>query len=138
MIVVVCSVVVERNGKYLFVCEKKQEAKGKYGLPGGQLEHAETLLECARRELQEETGYDAEHLSLVSITHKPFTHKHNSVVRFVYRASGPVQTNKSTELQTTWLTEAEAAELNQAGRIRGEDVLDTLGANNRDLTVRTY
>ena len=56
MIIVVCSVIVRRHDKFLMIQEEKEEAVGKYGLPGGKLEHGETLEEGARRELEEETG----------------------------------------------------------------------------------
>jgi len=40
----------------------------KYCLPGGKLEHNETLLDCAVRELSEETGIVLSHSELKSVT----------------------------------------------------------------------
>ena len=37
-------------------------AAGMWGLPGGHAESGESMLDCARRELREETGYDASDL----------------------------------------------------------------------------
>lgn len=138
MIVVVCSVIAEQNGKFLLVCEKKAEAKSKYGLPGGRLEPGETLVACAQRELVEETGYGAKDLRLVSITHKPTTHVGNSVVRFVYRADEVEKASEVSELQTAWLNIEEIMALSQDGRVRGSDVLDLLGSDEQGLTVSTY
>lgn len=138
MIVVVCSVVAERDGKFLLVRERKAEAMGKYGLPGGQLEQGETLVQCAQREFTEETGLTPAHLVLTAITHKPATRAGNSVVRFVYRADSVEPTDVSAELHVSWLSKAEILTLSRSGRIRGADVLDLLEADGQDLTVSTY
>ena len=37
---------------------------GMWGLPGGHAELGESMLDCARRELREETGYDASDLRI--------------------------------------------------------------------------
>lgn len=47
---IICST---RDGKYLLVCGKKS---GKWSFPKGHMESGETALECARRELYEESG----------------------------------------------------------------------------------
>jgi len=141
MIVVVCSVVAEHNKKFLLVSEKKNEAEGKYGLPGGQLEHGETLEECAEREFKEETGYDAGEIELFTITHKPATQHGNSVIRFVYKTASAVISQRSpAELQTVWLDRDEIIALSQEGLLRGADVLDVLDATSKELTItiKTY
>ncbi|WP_371380979.1 NUDIX domain-containing protein [Sporomusa aerivorans] len=58
--VVHVSTLIERNGKYLFVREKKTNAYGKYNLPGGHLELGEPIADGARREVREEVGFDVE------------------------------------------------------------------------------
>lgn len=66
-----------------------------YELPAGKIEIGETPLDCAYRELKEETGYSAENLKLI---HKYYTTPgfSNQMV-FIYLAQGIVPGEKSLE-----------------------------------------
>ncbi|MCP4643780.1 MAG: NUDIX hydrolase [bacterium] len=56
---IACSVVVVNDaGEILLVREGDVRVHGKYNLPGGHSEDGESALDCARRELREETGLD--------------------------------------------------------------------------------
>lgn len=55
---IVCGVVIERNGKYLLVQERRPDVYGKWNLPAGYVDEGETLEEAAIREAKEETGFD--------------------------------------------------------------------------------
>ena len=48
-------VLYEKDGQFLSVSRKDDPTD--FGLPGGKLDEDETLIQCARRELLEETGY---------------------------------------------------------------------------------
>ncbi len=48
-----CAIVVRRGGAILLQLKKKY---GQWEIPGGKLDGAETALQCATRELEEETG----------------------------------------------------------------------------------
>ncbi|HEX3095950.1 MAG TPA: NUDIX hydrolase [Patescibacteria group bacterium] len=51
---------VMNDGKILMI-EEEQPGREKYlSTPGGRMDEGETVLECAKRELHEETGYEAE------------------------------------------------------------------------------
>jgi 8-oxo-dGTP diphosphatase len=61
------SACVWRDGKVLLVERGKEPWKGKWSLPGGSLEFGETVREAARRELEEETGIEADLVKLVDV-----------------------------------------------------------------------
>ncbi|MBD8006936.1 NUDIX domain-containing protein [Bacillus norwichensis] len=52
----VCGLVLDQNGRWLVVKKKYGGAKGKWTLPAGFVEPAETLDEAVEREILEETG----------------------------------------------------------------------------------
>jgi len=64
--VVGCLAVARRGDKILLVRRNKLPGIGKWGFPGGHLEMGETVLDCAVRELREETGIAAEAVSVLT------------------------------------------------------------------------
>jgi 8-oxo-dGTP diphosphatase len=140
MIVIVATVIAEKDGKFLFVEEVKPEAAGMYGLPGGQLEAGELLEDCARREFAEETCYTVGDLTLASVVHKPLTQHNNTVMRFFYTGTVNDTVREKGELKTRWLDHNEIRDLAEQGMIRGKDVYSVLSAPDTPglLTVRTF
>jgi 8-oxo-dGTP diphosphatase len=59
---VVIVAVVEGRRKVLLIRRRKPPFKGRWAIPGGFVESHEPLEVAARRELQEETGLEPEHL----------------------------------------------------------------------------
>ena len=62
-----CSVLVQRDTEILLVKRGKAPFIGAWSLPGGTHEAGETLEECAKRELLEETGLMAEALEFAVV-----------------------------------------------------------------------
>ena len=77
--------IIRRDGKILLAKRKSKHGKATWGFPGGKLEFNETLEECARRELLEESGLAAEKLFLAAVTNDIFaeTGKHYVTIFFV-------------------------------------------------------
>lgn len=76
--------VSNENGLLLFGLRARGFGAGTWGLPGGHLEVGETLLECAARELLEETGLIGLDGSVIGLTDPdPRTNYHMQIaVRF--------------------------------------------------------
>ena len=62
------AVIVIKDGKVLLGKRKNSHGEGTWAFPGGHLELNESIEECARREVSEETG-----ISIKNIRYGPFT-----------------------------------------------------------------
>ena len=122
------------DGRVIMI-RQYRHAAGKvfYELPAGTLAPGESALNCARRELAEETGYQAEHVRLLFSTY--LSPGYSSEIIHVFLASGLHQTTQGAlaedehlELVVLPLTEAVAmvgrGEVQNAAAICG-----LLGAN---------
>lgn len=67
---VAATIVLRRDGAALLQHRDDKpglRASGMWGFPGGHAETGESMLDCARRELREETEYDASDLQFLSV-----------------------------------------------------------------------
>ena len=62
------AVILIRDGRVLLGKRKHGHGAGTWQFPGGHLEYGESIADCARRELFEETG-----LSVINLRNGPFT-----------------------------------------------------------------
>ena len=63
---ITCDVAYFWNNKLLILKRSIEPEKGKYSLPGGNLNPDELLVDCAKRELYEETKLKVDELTLIS------------------------------------------------------------------------
>lgn len=61
-------VMVFKEGKVLLGRRKNSHGAGEYGCQGGHLEHLESIEECARREVREETGIEIENIKFLCMS----------------------------------------------------------------------
>ena len=79
--------VVVRDGAMLMVRRGKEPAKGLWSLPGGRLEHGESLVEAAAREVLEETGLEVKVSDLLGV-YEALGDTHYVVLDYIGEAVG--------------------------------------------------
>ncbi len=79
---VACEIFILKNNRLLLGKRKNCYGAGSWGLPGGHLEYGEKLIDCARRELQEELGIQDATLTLATIVDDPREDQHYVHVTF--------------------------------------------------------
>lgn len=122
MIVAVCSAILLKGDKACLVKEVKAVAAGLWGLPGGKLEEGESLQDCVRREVVEETGLLLQKVRLVKIVNKPNTKEGNTIIKFVFASEDFSVSNKPGEHEHEFLPIAEIESLQSQDMIRGKEV----------------
>ncbi len=83
---VVCSNIIEKDGRFLFVKESKDIAKDRFSLPAGRLEFGESLVEGAIREAKEETGLDIKPVNLIGIYQRPLSSEDSNTTIFCFHS----------------------------------------------------
>lgn len=81
-----CSTIIEQSGALLLVQEGNDPA-GRFNLPGGGPKNRESLVDCAVREVREETNLEVSLDYLVGIYQCLRTEAQNNLTRFVFAAS---------------------------------------------------
>mgnify|MGYP001578970610 FL=1 len=128
-ILVAAACIVEQDGKYLMIQEGHQFAAGMWSHPAGLVEKGERLADAARREVQEETGYEVEIIGVLAVTnlqkvafrdyHSP--HQHVLKVTFAGRLVGTPAGEREAEIKDVqWLTKEEI--LARAEQLRDKDI----------------
>jgi 8-oxo-dGTP diphosphatase len=72
-------VLIWRDGKILLGKRLKDPGKGEYAWPGGHLEYMESIEECAKREVMEETGMEITNVRFVRLVNM----KHYDPIHYV-------------------------------------------------------
>ncbi len=72
-----------RQGQVLLIKRDKAPAQGLWSVPGGKLEAGESLIECCRREVKEETGLAVEVVSIAAVVDRRIENFHYVIVDFL-------------------------------------------------------
>jgi 8-oxo-dGTP pyrophosphatase MutT (NUDIX family) len=119
--------VVHDRGRFLIV-EEDVRGEVRFNQPAGHLERGESLLDAARREALEETGWDVELESFIGVRQYESPEHAAHIVRFAFAARPlrhhPERALDEGILRTHWFGYAEIANL--GGRLRSPLVLHTL------------
>lgn len=121
-------IAVFHDGKVLLIKRGKTPGKGLYALPGGFVNQNETLLECALRELKEETGLVIKNDNIVSANNinvffngffdKPNRSRRGRVITAMYRVNLPSNyditlTTGDDASSAEWITLGYALDMNK-------------------------
>ena len=100
---IIVGVCIKKDGKILMVQEARKDVYKMWNFPMGHLDNGETIFEGAKREAKEETGYDVELTSIVSIQN--FTNSDNIKITFNANIiSGDISYDKNEVLDVKWLS----------------------------------
>ena len=108
--------IIEKEDKLLLIQEKSEKVKGKWNLPGGALNIDEDIIECAKREGEEETGFKIELSYLVGVYNQLVHSKRGNLVLFIFKSDtsgGKLTHNKEEVLDIKWFSFEEIEDLNE-------------------------
>ncbi|MGR8920885.1 MAG: NUDIX hydrolase [Gammaproteobacteria bacterium] len=124
---VVTATVVERDGRYLIV-EEMIEGRRVFNQPAGHLDPGETLLDCARRETLEETGWTVRIDSLLGVYLMETEVPGKTFVRFCFAATAeahdPARPLDTEIIRTHWFERGEVEA--RADSLRSPLVLEAI------------
>lgn len=75
-------VMVFKEGKVLLGKRKNSHGSGEYAWPGGHLEFNESMVDCAIREVKEETGIEIENVKFLRLMNAKMYQKHYADISF--------------------------------------------------------
>ena len=78
--------VVVRKGEEILLLERKFQNDLVWCLPGGHLEYSEEIIDCAKRELKEETSLEATDLNISTWLNNVFVDENKHYVTFIVEA----------------------------------------------------
>ena len=133
--------IIEQNGKFLVV-EEYVEKLLVINQPAGHWEPGETLLEAAKRETLEETGWEFDPTHLIGIYHWVHPHKEETFLRFSFCGNSspePLHQELDEGIHSAkWLTAEEILALPEE-KIRStmvtESLKDYLNGKRHDLNL---
>ncbi len=98
-----CEIFIFDESKRLLLGKRKNcYGEGTWALPGGHLEHGETIYACVARELKEELTIEATDLQLVCITEDIGQRGHHLHMSFVLDAFNGIIINNEPDKCEVW------------------------------------
>ncbi len=135
---VVCSNLLEEDGRFLLVKEGKRPVRGEWNLPAGTLEAGESPVEAAKRECREETGLEVSPKGLLGI-YIAERKGERDVVNFVFRSeieSGELSVpEEDTVIDNGWFSREELGELELRASYIVEAVKDSRNGETSGLEL---
>lgn len=114
---VAAGAVCVREGRLLLVRRARGSAAGRWAVPGGRVEHGESLSAAARRELAEETGLHGRVTGLCGIAERHVDGHHYVIVnQWVEVTSGHPEAGDDADA-VTWATRRDLDELDLVPRL---------------------
>jgi ADP-ribose pyrophosphatase YjhB (NUDIX family) len=125
---VVVSVAIEKDGQFLMMQESKKDIYGKWNFPAGKVEVGETIIDSAKREALEESGFDVELTGLISVYYINWDNNDGITVRYNFKAKLVDENQKPKDLagdvlKTVWMTIEQIQKLSAAGELRSPNTV---------------
>ena len=99
--IIVGGIIKNIDNKYLLIKERKEKYYGMYNIPAGHLEENELLIDGAKREIKEETGYTVDVKGIVQVGD---TEKFTSFIFYCEIISEQESYNSDEILSVEWLS----------------------------------
>lgn len=130
---VVVGCIVKKEDKFLMVKEGRGRCQGMWNFPIGHLEENETIIEGAKRETLEETGYEVDIHKMLPITELYQNNKKYILIRFLATPKEKIKDYESTIAEIKWMRQEEILNIPKQD-FRGYEsniqVLEYLNKNN--------
>ena len=112
--------VIKNDNKYLLVQEAKEKCRGKWNLPAGRLEPNETIVDGAKREINEECGLIVNLTGVATIEDRVINDKEVTAIVFSTEIiDGSISYNKDEILDVRWFSYEKI--LNMHDKLRSYD-----------------